>query len=124
MSASNKTAKKTTLPADGRTISAVIMDEITRGQDAGASSEPKASAVDKVTVYDLMDILGVSYSTACEKMSNYKRILTAAKRDVSNMQAAITIGDYCWVTGITVPDLIAWREYMRSIGRYPARGRA
>lgn len=124
MSASKKTVQRATLPADGRTISEIVIDEITSDQDAGTPSESKASAVDKVTVYDLMDILGVSYSTACEKMGNYKRTLTAAKRDVSNMQAAITIGDYCWVTGITVPDLIAWREYMRSIGRYPARGRA
>ena len=71
------------------------------------------AGIDIVTVNDLMEQLGVCYNTAAEKMGNYKRVLQKEGRDVSNMAGAITIGDYCHVTGITVPELILWREHQQ-----------
>ena len=71
------------------------------------------AGIDIVTVNDLMEQLGVCYTTATEKMGNYKRALKEEGRDVSNMAGAITIGDYCHATGITVPELIQWREYLQ-----------
>ncbi|MBQ4443782.1 MAG: hypothetical protein II896_03875 [Clostridia bacterium] len=76
-------------------------------------STETAAGMDIVTVNDLMEQLGVCYNTAAEKMGNYKRALQKEGRDVSNMAGAITIGDYCHATGITVPELIQWREYQQ-----------
>ena len=82
--------------------------------DSAADDSKKVKpGTDKVTVYDLMRLLGVCYTTATEKMGNYKRALKKEGRDISNMAGAITIGDYCHATGITVPELIQWREYQQ-----------
>lgn len=65
---------------------------------------------DIITTKDLEELLGCKPDAAGQRMRQYKDALKAAGRDITNLQSAITIGDYCYVTGITVEAWIKWRQ--------------
>ena len=69
--------------------------------------------MDIITTKDLEDLLGVKPDAAAVRMRQYKEALRKEGRDITNLQSAITIGDYCHVTGISVEALIAWRKFQK-----------